>query len=214
MSKLRVQRFCLSLDGYGAGAGQSRQDPVGVGGERLHEWMFPTRTWHRMTGEEGGATGVDDQFLVEATDGIGATIMGRNMFGPVRGPWSSDPSWSGWWGPNPPYHHPVFVLTHEPRESIPMEGGTVFHFVTDGIESALEQAVKAAGGQDVAVAGGVSTVKQYLRAGLVDSLHLPIVPVLLGRGERLLDEPFPGYECTYFASSDTVTHVRLERVRS
>ncbi|MET7399403.1 dihydrofolate reductase family protein [Dactylosporangium sp. NPDC005572] len=214
MSKLRVQNFSISLDGYGAGTGQSRDEPLGIGGERLHEWMFPTRLWHEMTGQEGGTTGLDNRYLTEGHTGIGATIMGRNMFGPVRGPWSGDPTWSGWWGPNPPYHHPVFVLTHEPRESIPMEGGTVFHFVTDGIDSALEQAAKAADGQDVLVAGGVSTIKQYLRAGLVDIVHLPVVPILLGRGERLLDEPFPGYECTSFVSTDAATHYRLDRVRS
>jgi dihydrofolate reductase len=208
--ELRVHNFCVSLDGFGAGPDQSRDDPIGVGGSRLHDWVFETRTGRRMMGQEGGSTGVDDEFMAAGETGLGATIMGRNMFGPVRGPWASDPLWEGWWGPNPPYHHPVFVLCHEPRESLTMQGGTVFHFVTDGIEAALERAFAAAGGQDVRLAGGVSTIRQYLRAGLVDTLHLPIIPILLGRGERLLDG-ITGYECTSYTTSPSAMHVGLAR---
>ncbi|GAA3288914.1 dihydrofolate reductase family protein [Dactylosporangium vinaceum] len=211
MPQLRVHNFCLSLDGFGAGPDQSREDPLGAGAERLHEWVFKTRTGLEMLGRPGGTTGLDDEFVARGFEGIGATVMGRNMFGPVRGPWSTDPQWSGWWGPNPPYHHPVFVLCHEPRPPLPMEGGTVFHFVTDGIEAALERALAAADGRDVRLGGGVSTIRQYLRAGLVDWLHLPIVPVLLGRGERLLDDGLTGYRTTSFAASDEVMHVVMER---
>src|SRR3954454_2509157 len=160
MPRLRVHSFCLSLDGFGAGPGQSLEHPLGVGADGLHTWVFKTRTGLAMLGQDGGSTGVDDKFLVAGDEGIGATIMGRNMFGPVRGAWSSDPAWTGWWGPPPPYHHPVFVLCHEPRESIVMDGGTVFHFVTGGIEEALERASAAAGGRDVRLGGGVSTIRQ------------------------------------------------------
>ncbi|WP_432973006.1 dihydrofolate reductase family protein [Dactylosporangium sp. CA-233914] len=213
MPQLRVHNFCISLDGFGAGPDQSPDDPIGAGGERLHEWIFQTRAGRAMGGREGGSTGLDDEFVRAGVEGIGATIMGRNMFGPVRGPWSSDPEWSGWWGPNPPFHHPVFVLCREPRQSIAMRGGTVFHFVTDGIEKALERAFDAAGGADVRLAGGVATIRQYLRAGLVDSLHLPIIPILLGRGERLLDDGLTGYEATTFTASDAAAHVVLTRTR-
>jgi dihydrofolate reductase len=213
MAQLRVHNYSISLDGFGAGADQSRENPLGIDGERLHEWMFTTRTWRSRTGEGGGTTGVDDEFAVRGDDGIGATIMGRNMFGPVRGPWASDPGWRGWWGPNPPYHHPVFVLCHEPRESITMEGGTVFHFVTDGIEAALARAYDAAGGLDVRLGGGASTIRQYMRAGLVDTVHLAIAPILLGRGERLLDG-LSGYAATSFTATDQAMHVVLTRVAS
>ena len=213
MGKLRVHNLSISIDGYGAGPNQSLENPLGVGGPGLHEWVFKTRTGRRMLGEEGGDEGLDDQFFERGDAGIGATIMGRNMFGPIRGEWS-DETWKGWWGPNPPYHHPVFVLTHHPREPIPMEGGTTFNFVTDGIESALSQAFAAAGDQDVRLGGGPSTVQQYLKAGLVDELHVAIVPIFLGAGERLFDHldggPF-GYECVELVSSPWVTHARFVR---
>src|SRR5216683_481633 len=180
MGKLRVHNMAISIDGYGAGPNQTLENPLGIGGPGLHEWIFKTRTGLRMLGEEGGDEGLDDQFLVRGDAGIGATIMGRNMFGPIRGEWP-DESWTGWWGDNPPYHHPVFVLTHHPRPFITMQGGTTFHFVDDGIEAALERAFNAADGNDVRVGGGAATVQQYLRAGLIDEMHLVIVPILLGR---------------------------------
>jgi dihydrofolate reductase len=213
MPKLRVHNFALSLDGFGAGVDQSVDNPLGVGMGAMHEWVFQTRTGRRMIGESGGSTGIDDEFMAAGTDGIGATVMGRNMFGPVRGPWE-DETWTGWWGPNPPYHHPVFVLTHHARPSLEMEGGTVFHFVTGGPEAALERAFAAAGGQDVRLGGGVATIRQYLRLGLVDELHVAVVPKLLGAGERLfdpLDGIAEGLECAEFAASPTVAHVRLVR---
>jgi dihydrofolate reductase len=214
MAKLRVHNFAISLDGYGAGADQSIDDPLGRGGERLHDWVFETRYGRRMIGEGGGAIGVDDDFLARGDDNIGAHVMGRNMFGPVRGEWGSE-EWKGWWGDNPPYHHAVFVLTHHAHEPIEMEGGTTFSFVTDGIESALEQAFAAAGGRDVRLGGGVSTVQQYVRAGLVDELHVPVVPVLLGAGERLfdgLDVALVGYECSELVTSGAVAHFVFSRV--
>ena len=185
MSRLKVQAFTISLDGYGAGPRQSLEAPLGVGGESLHGWMLPTRTFRQMIGAEGGSTDVDDEFARHSFDSIGAWIMGRNMFGPVRGPWA-DSQWKGWWGNNPPYHVPVFVLTHHARDAITMEGGTVFHFVTGGIREALDRAREAAGGKDVRVGGGAATVRQYLQAGLVDEMHLAIAPTLLGSGEALL----------------------------
>ncbi|HEY7294109.1 MAG TPA: dihydrofolate reductase family protein [Dehalococcoidia bacterium] len=213
MPKLRVHNFSISLDGYAAGPHQSAEHPLGVGGQRLHEWSFATRTFRQMHGMDGGDTGLDDDFAARGSPGIGAAIMGRNMFGPIRGPWP-DEQWRGWWGENPPFHYPVFVLTHYPHPSITMQGGTTFHFVSDGIESALKQALDAAGGKDVGLGGGVATIQQYLRAGLIDELHIVIVPVLLGSGERLfdrLDGGPHGYECVEFASSPAVTHVRLAR---
>jgi dihydrofolate reductase len=208
-----VHNLALSLDGYAAGPDQSLDNPLGVGGTRLHEWVFATRTGARMLGLDGGEEGVDDRFLAEGDVGIGATIMGRNMFGPIRGPWGQE-EWTGWWGDDPPYHHPVFVLTHHPRPPVTMRGGTTFHFVCDGIESALDRAREAAGGQDVRLGGGVDTLRQYLRAGLVDDLHLAIVPILLGRGERLLDglpDTPRDYVCTEVVTSPAVTHVCLSR---
>lgn len=216
MPKLRVHNLAMSVDGYVAGPEQGPDDPIGVGGPRLHEWVFKTRTGLRMFGQEGGEEGVDDDFMARADVGIGATIMGRNMFGPIRGPWENE-DWKGWWGPEPPYHHPVFVLTHHPRPSFSMEGGTTFHFVGDGIEAALTQAFEAAAGADVRLGGGASTVQQYLRAGLVDDLHVAVVPILLGGGERLfdhLDRGPDGYECVEFSPSASVAHVRFARQRT
>jgi len=217
MPKLRVHCLAMSVDGYVAGPDQDLEHPLGVGGPRLHEWVFATRTGQRIIGGgEGGEAGVDDDFVARGFTGIGATIMGRNMFGPVRGAWPND-DWRGWWGDEPPFHHPVFVLTHHPRASIAMEGGTTFHFVTDGIEAALERAFDAADGADgadVRLGGGAATVQQYLRAGLVDDLHVVIVPVLLGKGERLFagfgGGP-EGYECVEFAASPAVAHLRFAK---
>jgi dihydrofolate reductase len=213
MPKLRVHNFAVSLDGYAAGPHQSLADPLGVGGEQLHEWMFQTEAGKRMIGESGGTTGPDNDFLLAGERGIGATIMGRNMFGPARRD-QEPPEWRGWWGDDPPFHHPVFVLTHHARPPISMAGGTVFHFVDDGIESALRQATAAAQGQDIRLGGGAATVNQYLRAGLVDELHLAIVPVLLGSGERLfenLDATALGYECVQAVASPAVAHAVLAR---
>jgi dihydrofolate reductase len=211
MPKLRVHNFAVSLDGYAAGPNQNLANPLGQGGMRLHEWAFATKTLRKMFGQPGGSEGVDDDFAAAGDEGIGATIMGRNMFGPIRGGWG-DKAWNGWWGEDPPYHHPVFVLTHHPRPPIPMKGGTTFHFVTDGIEAALVRAMEAAEGKDVRLGGGVATVKAYLRAGLIDELHLAIVPVLLGRGERLFDDldgrP-KGYRCEPFIGTGAAVHARL-----
>ena len=195
--KLRVHCFGLSLDGYGAGPNQSPENPLGEGGMALHEWFFPTRTFQRMVGgAEPGTTGVDDGFARRGFEGIGAWILGRNMFGPIRGEWPDD-RWKGWWGEEPPYHCPVFVLTHHPRASIEMRGGTTFHFVTEGVHEALRRAREAAQGKDVRIGGGVATVRQYLAAGLVDEMHLAVGAVPLGGGEHLLagiDLPKLGYQ--------------------
>jgi dihydrofolate reductase len=213
MAKLRVQSFSISLDGYGAGPDQDLANPLGVGGMALHHWAFTTRTFRRMFGQEGGSTGVDDDFAVRGFDNIGAWILGRNMFGPVRGPWPDD-SWKGWWGEVPPYHCPVFVLTHHPRESFSMEGGTTFHFVTDGIHAALRRATEAANGRDVRLGGGVAAIRQYLAAGLIDEMHLAISPALLGSGEHLLaglDLPKLGYTCTKHVPTEHATHIVLTK---
>ena len=214
VSRLRVHSFSISLDGFGAGPGQDLEHPLGVGGTALFEWVFSTRTWQRMHGDEGGETGPEDDLAARGFDGIGAWILGRNMFGPVRGPWP-DESWKGWWGEEPPYHAPVFVLTHHSRAPLRMKGGTEFRFVTNGIEAALRQAKDAAGGRDVRLGGGVSTIRQYLRAGLVDELHLVIAPVLLGAGEHLmagLDLPALGYECAgHVAGVRAAAHVTLRK---
>jgi dihydrofolate reductase len=211
MARLRVHNFSISLDGYGAGPDQALERPIGVGGERLHEWIFRTRYGREMIGESGGDEGVDDQLLRAGDEGIGATVMGRNMFGPIRGPWG-DSDWSGWWGPNPPYHHHVFVLTRYPRPPLPMEGGTTFNFVTDGLDAALALAFTAAGGKDVRLGGGAGTVRQALRAGLVDELHLAVVPTLLYSGERLFDGHTPeGYQVAEFTPSSSVAHLRIVR---
>jgi dihydrofolate reductase len=213
-AKLIVSGFTLSTDGYGAGSDQSLDNPLGVGGEALHKWLVGTRTFaQRHGGGVDGSTGVDDRFAARGFDNVGAWIMGRNMFGPVRGPWP-DADWKGWWGPNPPYHTPVFVLTHHPRAAVEMEGGTVFHFVTDGIRAALDRARQAAGARDVRLGGGVATIQQYLRAGLVDEMHLAISPTLLGAGESLLagiDLPRLGYRCTEHAGTENALHVVLSR---
>jgi dihydrofolate reductase len=208
MSKLRVQCFSISLDGYGAGPNQDLQNPLDVGGMALHKWAFATRTFQQMHGKDGGATGVDDDFVARGFENVGAWILGRNMFGPIRGSWP-DENWKGWWGDTPPYHVPVFVLTHHPRASIEMNGGTNFHFVTDGIQAALERAVRAANGKDVRLGGGVATIRQYLRAGLIDEIHLAQSPVLLGEGENLLeciDATKLGYKCTERVSTPNATH--------
>lgn len=214
MSKLSVRSFTLSLDGYGAGLDQSLSAPLGRGGQTLHEWLLATRTGRKMIfGQEGGETGVDDDFAAQGFENVGAWILGRNMFGPVRGAWP-DESWRGWWGENPPYHTPVFVLTHHARKPLEMAGGTTFHFVTDGIESALRQAKAAAQGRDVRVGGGVAAIRQYLTAGLIDDLHLVISPVLLGAGEPLfagIDLPRLGYRCTRHVPGARATHVVLAR---
>jgi dihydrofolate reductase len=212
---LRVHNFAISLDGYGAGPDQALDEPLGIGGERLHEWIFETRFGREMIGQDGGEEGMDHDFAVAGVTGIGATIMGRNMFGPVRGAWG-DSDWRGWWGDDPPYHHPVFVLTHHAHDPIGMDGGTTFHFVTDGIEAALAQATAAAQGADVRLGGGAATIREYLRAGLVDDLHVAMVPVLLGGGERLFDDLGPavdGYECAELVASASVVHVRMVPTR-
>jgi dihydrofolate reductase len=219
MSKVRVNGFSISIDGYGAGPDQNLANPLGVGGEALHTWIVDTKTFKRMhsggsaIGDEGGRGGVDDDFTARSMQNLGAWIMGRNMFGPSRGPWPDD-DWKGWWGENPPYHVPVFVLTHHARAPITMEGGTTFHFVTDGIHAALARAKEAAGGKDIRIGGGVATVRQYLSARLIDEIHLAISPTLLGRGENLfggIDTVSLGYECTEHAVTERATHVVLTK---
>ena len=213
MSKLRVSTFAISIDGFGAGPNQDINNPLGVRGPELMEWFFQTRAWRKMHGMPDGETGIDNQIAEQGLSGIGAWILGRNMFGPVRGPWP-DESWKGWWGEEPPYHVPVFVLTHHPRAPIPMKGGTVFNFVTDGIRAALEQAKAAAGNRDIRLGGGVSTIRQFLSAGLIDELHLAIRPVLLGTGEHLLhdiDARALGYECWKSVAGERATHVYLRK---
>ena len=211
-----ARSIAVSLDGYMAGPDQDADHPLGVGGPRLHEWVFATRTGREMIGEAGGDTGIDDELFARGFEGVGATLMGRNMFGPVRGPWG-DSDWRGWWGPEPPYHHPVFVLTHHARPQLAV-GETTFHFGTDGLESGLRQAVAAAGPLDVRVGGGAQTLQQLLRARRLDELHVAIVPVLLGAGERLFDglgvggvDDVDGYECVRLVASPAVAHVVLRR---
>ena len=213
MSKLRVHCFSMSIDGFGAGPNQSLKDPLGAGAQALHNWIFKTRTFHAMTGEDGGETGVDDDLVAQGFENIGAWILGRNMFGPVRGPWPDD-TWKGWWGEMPPYHTQVFVLTNHARASLTMNGGTTFHFVTDGIEKALDRARKAAEGKDVRLGGGVGTIREYLQARLVDEMHLAYAPVLLGSGESLfdgLDMPALGYHVRAHASTAASLHVLVAR---
>lgn len=213
MSRLLVRSFAVSADGYGAGPDQDLEHPLGVNGGEMMEWFFHTHVWHQMQGEPGGETGVDNDLAARGMEGFGAWILGRNMFGPIRGPWP-DENWRGWWGEDPPYHVPVFVLTHHPRPPLTMAGGTEFRFVTEGIHAALEQAKAAAGGRDVRVGGGVSTVRQYLEAGLIDELHLAVSPVLLGAGEHLwhgLDLRVLGYECTEQRAGERATHIFLRK---
>ena len=216
MSKLRVESFTISLDGFGAGPNQDIDNPLGVGGTSLHRWAVSTRTFQRMVfGTDGGsAEGIDEDFAARGFRNVGAWILGRNMFGPIRGPWP-DESWRGWWGENPVYHVPVFVLTNHARPPLVMEGGTTFHFVTDGIAAALARAREAAGGKDVRLGGGVNVIQQYLRYRLIDEMHLAISPVLLGSGERLLegiDLPALGYACTEHVASPFATHVVITRL--
>ena len=211
--KVRVQSFGVSLDGYGAGPNQSLENPLGERGPEIMDWFLETRVWRSMHGQEGGETGVDNAMAEQGFANVGAWILGRNMFGPIRGPWP-DESWKGWWGAEPPYHVPVFVLTHHPRRPLSMEGGTEFRFVTEGIHAALEQARTAAGGRDVRLGGGVSTVRQYLSAGLVDELHLAVRPVLLGQGEHLLqnlDLPALGYRCSRHVAGERAMHVFIDK---
>jgi len=213
MTRLRVSSFSVSLDGYGAGPNQSLENPLGIGGVALHGWAFATRTFRKMFGQDGGTTDVDDGFAARGFANVGAWILGRNMFGPIRGEWP-DENWKGWWGDNPPYHCPVFVLTHYPRAPIAMDGGTTFHFVTDGIHAALKRAREAANGQDVRVGGGVATIRQYLQAGLIDEMHLAVSPVLLGRGENLFagfDLLALGYQRSEHVPTANATHIVLTK---
>lgn len=216
MTRVRVESFSISLDGYGAGPDQGVENPLGVGGEDLHDWIVSTRSWRQMHGKEGGMGGIDDDFAVRGTKNVGAWILGRNMFGPIRGPWP-DMNWKGWWGDNPPYHVPVYVLTHHARPPLEMDGGTTFYFVTEGIQDALAKARKAANGKDIRIGGGVNTIQQYLREGLIDELHIAITPTILGGGERLFDGVDlrrSGYECVRFEASEKATHIVLQRKQS
>ena len=213
MSNVTIRAFTVSLDGYGAGPAQDRQNPLGIGGEELHEWMFPRRTFMAMQKKSGGTTGVDDDFVATSMANVGAWIMGRNMFTTSRGPWADD-HWKGWWGENPPYHAPVFVLTHHPRTPIEMKGGTIFHFVTDGIHDALDRARAAAGEKDIRILGGASVIRQYLSAGLVDDAHVAFSPGLLGAGESQfarLDLVKLGYSVTETANGERALHVTLRK---
>lgn len=214
MTRVRVDCFTISLDGYGAGPSQDIDNPLGIGGTELHGWLFPTCTFQRrLFGAEGGTTGVDDEFAARGFENVGAWILGRNMFGPVRGPWP-DLNWNGWWGEDPPYHVPVFVLTHHARPSVQMKGDTTFHFVTDGIVAALDRAREAAAGRDVRIGGGPNVIQQYLRGGLIDELHVAIASVLLGSGERLFEGVNLrelGYQCVRSVASEKATHVVLCR---
>lgn len=216
MTRVRVESFTISLDGYGAGPNQDIDNPLGVGGTELHQWLFPTRTFQRaLFGKDDGTTGIDEDYAARGFQNVGAWILGRNMFGPIRGPWP-DEEWKGWWGDNPPYHFPVFILTHHARPPVEMAGGTTFRFITGGIREALDRAREAAAGMDVRIGGGANTIRQYLREGLIDELHAAIVPVLLGRGERLFDGVdlrVPGYRCVEFVASEKAMHVVLRHQR-
>jgi dihydrofolate reductase len=215
MSRLLVQSFSISIDGYGAGPNQDLANPLGVGFNEVHKWLLATRTFKKVHGKEGGATGKDDDFAARGFADVGAWIMGRNMFGPVRGPWPDD-EWKGWWGDDPVYHCPVFVLTHHARPALVMKGGTTFHFVTDGIQAALESAREAAKGKDVRLGGGAATIQEYLRAGLIDEMHLAIAPIIVGSGEQLfagVDAAKLGYRCTEHAAGEGAMHVVLTKER-
>ncbi|RZJ04488.1 MAG: dihydrofolate reductase [Brevundimonas sp.] len=212
--KVRVSAYAVSADGFGAGPDQSLETPLGRGGEDLHRWFFPTATFQSMYGDGRGETGVDDDFARRGLEGLGAWILGRNMFAHSRGPWPEDDPWQGWWGDEPPYRVPVYVLTHHPRASFEMKGGTVFHFETDGIEAALEKARAAAGDKDIRIGGGAETVRQYLQAGLIDDLHIAVSPIMLGRGEPLwagLDLPALGYEVKESIAGERATHLKIGR---
>lgn len=209
MSKVKVAAFTISLDGYGAGANQTLESPMGTHAGELHRWFLPTKVFQQMQGKNEGTENTDNEFAEKSFENIGAWILGRNMFGPVRGPWPDD-SWKGWWGENPPYHVPVFVLTHHPREPLTMKGGTVFHFITDGVASALEKAKKAANGKDIRIGGGVSTVHQFLEAGYIDEMHIAVSPVLLGAGENFfagIDLRKLGFTVTKTVHSENATHL-------
>lgn len=213
MSKLRIHSFAISIDGYGAGPKQNLENPLGVGGLALHEWLLGTRTFGRLYGDGDGTTGIDDEFATRGFSNIGAWILGRNMFGPLRGSWPDD-KWKGWWGDNPPYHTPVFVLTNHARAPITMDGGTTFHFVTDGIHAALQCATLAAKGQDIRLGGGVATIQQYLRAGLVDEMHIAVAPVLLGSGEHLfagIDMTKLGYKIVEHVATANAAHAVFKK---
>jgi dihydrofolate reductase len=214
MSRLRVNAFGISIDGYGAGPDQALENPMGIGGMALHQWVFGTKTFQKMTGDSSvGREGIDDDFAARGFDNLGAWIIGRNMFAPSRGPWTDD-GWKGWWGDTPPYHVPVFVLTHHARAPLAMQGGTTFHFVTEGIDAALKRAKEAAQGKDVRLGGGVATIRQYLAAGLIDEMHLAVAPALLGRGENLfigIDAVSLGYKCTQHVASENATHIVLTK---
>ena len=212
-TRVRVESFSISLDGYGAAENQSLENPMGIDGKGVHDWLRHTRLWGRMTGKGGGAEGIDNDFAMRGFKNFGAWIIGRNMFGPIRGPWPNM-DWKGWWGDNPPYHVPVYVLTHHARQPLEMEGGTTFYFITDGIHDALAKAREAAGGKDIRIGGGASTIQQYLREGLIDELHIAITPTILGGGERLFDGVDlrkSGYECVGFKASEHATHIVLQR---
>ena len=216
MSKLRF-KISMSLDGFVAGPNQSVDHPLGVGGLRLHEWVFPLAAWRALHGLEGGEVNQSTPIIEESLANVGATVMGRNMFGGHPGPWNGSTPWAGWWGTNPPFHHSVFVVTHHPREPLELDGGTTFTFVTDGIEAAFEQARRAAGGKDVSLGGGANVARQYLLAGLVDEMEISLVPTLLGSGERLLDgvdSPVRGLELVRTVSAPGVTHLRFVRTRT
>ncbi|ACI55504.1 bifunctional deaminase-reductase domain protein [Rhizobium leguminosarum bv. trifolii WSM2304] len=213
MSKVRVAGFSLSIDGFGAGPEQSMQDPLGKRGAEMFQWFFHTRTFRAMQGKDDGSQGIDEDYAARGMANFGAFILGRNMFGPIRGDWP-DESWKGWWGPNPPYHAPTFILTHYPRDPLVMEGGTTFHFIPGGIEDALEKAKAAAGGKDVKVGGGVSTVRQYLQAGLIDEVHFAISPVVLGKGEAMftgIDLPALGFRVAEHVATEHATHIVLAK---
>ena len=213
MPKLRVASYTISVDGFGAGPNQTRENPLGENGEELHDWLVTSRMFNKMYGKEGGTTGVDNQFAERGFENLGAWIMGRNMFGPVRGPWP-DYEWKGWWGPKPPYKCDVFVLTHHSRPPLKMENDTTFYFVTEGIHRALELARQSAAGKDIRIGGGAETIRQYLREGLIDEMHFAISPIVLGSGEPLFhgaDLRALGYKCSQFVATDKATHVVLER---
>lgn len=214
MQKLRVESFSISVDGFGAGIKQSLDNPLGIGGTDLHKWAFPTKTFQKIVlRKDGGTTGINDEYAARGFTNIGSWILGRNMFGPIRGPWL-DENWKGWWGDNPPYHVPVFVLTNHPRKSIEMDGGTTFHFVSEGIHHALKKAFKAANGKDVRLGGGINVIQQYLQEKLIDEMHVAISPVLLGSGERLfagIDMLSLGYKCTEHISTENATHVIIKK---